>query len=200
MTTDDAYTTRARLCDDEGLVSHELVPERQAIHPGLTYYMMLNNLRARSSPPLPPFDGEPFVCTGSAHLAGEHICCTSPAHTRAARESYSDAIGADAPAAYLRLNDSSGDAGRAADATGANDGTYEPPPPIHFAVTWDGSNLSVYVNGELHRHVTPGEAWTLTWWTGLDDDQIKILAKTPPAQPDGVREVSPDGYARRGQS
>jgi hypothetical protein len=23
---------------------------------------------------------EPFVCTGHAHLAGEHIRCTSPAH------------------------------------------------------------------------------------------------------------------------
>lgn len=77
----DPYTEHIRLCDDNGMVSHEKVKPGS---PGtifdsdLTYIKLLNNLRAWSG--YSPYEGESFVCTGSAHLAGEHFCCTSPAH------------------------------------------------------------------------------------------------------------------------
>lgn len=73
----DPYTTEARLCDDRGLISDEPVDMVSAA-PGLTYRRLLNNLRSHTG--LPPYDGAPVVCTGSAHLAREHIRCTSPAH------------------------------------------------------------------------------------------------------------------------
>lgn len=70
---------RLRLCDDDGMVSHEIVDPPNLIQPDLTYLRGLNNLRRTTG--LPPYEGEPFVCTGHAHLAGEHIECTSPAHS-----------------------------------------------------------------------------------------------------------------------
>lgn len=79
----DPYTMDARLCDDAGMVSD------QPVDPGnlgsnldsqLTYRKQLNNLRAQTG--LPPYTGEAFSCTGSAHLARQHIRCTSPAHRR----------------------------------------------------------------------------------------------------------------------
>jgi hypothetical protein len=46
----------------------------------LTYLDVLNNLRRHTAyGDFKPII-EPFVCTGHAHLAGEHILCTSPAH------------------------------------------------------------------------------------------------------------------------
>lgn len=68
-----------RLCDDKGRVSHEAVTPTNPLAPGLTYIQQLNNLRSRT-PHAKPYEGEPFACTGSAHLAGCHIRCTSPAH------------------------------------------------------------------------------------------------------------------------
>lgn len=68
----------ARLCDDEGKVSDEKVYPPHPFAPNLTYRGLLNNLRHHSG--LPPYQGEPFVCTGSAHLAGTEFICTSPAH------------------------------------------------------------------------------------------------------------------------
>lgn len=75
--SDDPFTLEARLCDDDGMVSHERTPPN-AFDAELTYMKQLNNLRAVSGHG--PYEGEPFHCTGSAHLAHEHIRCTSPAH------------------------------------------------------------------------------------------------------------------------
>lgn len=85
MEFDDPYTTEIRLCDDDGIVSHERVEPGSpgtAFDPDLTYFKMLNNLRLANTDPdtRKPYKGEPFQCTGSAHLAGTHIRCTSPAH------------------------------------------------------------------------------------------------------------------------
>jgi hypothetical protein len=69
-----------RLCDDDGMVSDRPVEPGShgtALDPDLTYLRLLNNLRAHTG--LPPVQ-EPFLCTGSAHLAGEEFLCTSPAH------------------------------------------------------------------------------------------------------------------------
>lgn len=52
MSGPDPYTAEARLCDDDGVV------RQGAMHHGTDY-----------------------ACTAHAHLAGDHIRCTSPAHT-----------------------------------------------------------------------------------------------------------------------
>lgn len=81
----DPYTMEVRLCDDDGMVSDERVepgsPGTQ-FDPDLTYRKLHNNLRARNTNPdtRKPYEGPPFVCTGHAHLGGEHIRCTGPAH------------------------------------------------------------------------------------------------------------------------
>lgn len=80
----DDYTMEMRLCDDAGMVSDTPVEPGSpgtVINPDLTYLKLLNNLRARTGPlgehkPVT----EPFTCTGSAHLAGEHIRCTNRVH------------------------------------------------------------------------------------------------------------------------
>lgn len=81
----DNYTMEARLCDDDGLVSAKPVSDRKALEPeGTSYLDRINNWRWRMA----QWRGEerfepvkiPFVCTGNAHLIGEHIRCTSPAH------------------------------------------------------------------------------------------------------------------------
>lgn len=87
MTDFDSYTMELRLCDDAGLVSDKRVEPGTpgtTFDPDLTYVKLLNNLRARNGNPdaRHPYDGEPFLCTGSGHLAGEHIRCTSPAHRK----------------------------------------------------------------------------------------------------------------------
>jgi hypothetical protein len=77
----DPYTTEARLCDDNGMVSDEHVAAGAPgtiLDPELTYRRLLNNLRGHTG--LPAWTGEPFACTGSAHLAREHIRCTNPIH------------------------------------------------------------------------------------------------------------------------
>jgi hypothetical protein len=76
--TADAYTMELRLCDDTGMVSLEAAPD---CTPPKTYLDVLNVLRSHTKPfgehkPVT----ESFACTGSAHLAGQHIRCTSPAH------------------------------------------------------------------------------------------------------------------------
>lgn len=82
---DDPFTMEVRLCDDNGMVSDERVEPGSpgtVFDPDLTYRKLLNNLRARngSADTRKPYEGEPFACTGSAHAAGEHVRCTSPAH------------------------------------------------------------------------------------------------------------------------
>lgn len=80
-TTFDRYTAEARLCDDAGLVSDQRVTPGSPgtlLDPDLTYRQLLNNLRGHTG--LPPYEGQPFRCTGSAHLAGEHFRCTNPRH------------------------------------------------------------------------------------------------------------------------
>lgn len=58
------FTSEHQLCDDEGVV-------------GGAFLELHNRLRAmRHREPVL----EPFQCTSHAHLAGEHIRCTSPAH------------------------------------------------------------------------------------------------------------------------
>jgi hypothetical protein len=79
----DPYTLRLRLCDDSGMVSYEPSDSimKLVVVPGETYLDRLNNLREMTWPKRAhdPVT-EPFACTGSTHLAGEHIKCTSPAH------------------------------------------------------------------------------------------------------------------------
>jgi len=67
----DEFTMNLRLCDDQGKVEGH-------------YVGVLNHLRHLSGHA--PYVGAPFACTGSAHLAGEHIRCTSPAHEVATGE------------------------------------------------------------------------------------------------------------------
>lgn len=77
----DPYTMDAQLCDDAGLISDAAVAAGNPgtiLDPQLTYRQLLNNLRARTG--LGPYTGEPFRCTGSAHLAREHVRCTNPIH------------------------------------------------------------------------------------------------------------------------
>ncbi len=79
----DPYTLENRLCDEAGLVSDERVEPGAPgtlFDPNLTYRQQLNNLRAHTG--LAAYTGEPFACTGSAHLAREHIRCTNPIHVR----------------------------------------------------------------------------------------------------------------------
>lgn len=76
----DPFTMTTQLCDDDGMVSHEIA--FQATMPPaltLTYLDVHNNLRAHTRGADKRVT-EPFHCTGSAHLAGEHIRCNSPAH------------------------------------------------------------------------------------------------------------------------
>lgn len=81
----DPYTMEVRLCDDDGMVSDVRVAPGSpgtAFDPDLTYRKLLNNLRRRNRSPdhRGPYEGEPFPCTGSAHVAGRHVRCTSPTH------------------------------------------------------------------------------------------------------------------------
>lgn len=82
----DEYTMEMRMCDDDGMVSHNPIEEKRDIpllDPNLTYLDRLNwlrNLTLRSQGEKNDTIEEPFVCTGHAHLVGEHICCTSKAH------------------------------------------------------------------------------------------------------------------------
>lgn len=74
----DPYTAERRLCDDEGMVSTEPVADPPEFGPpGLTYLDRHNAMRMSMGKPM---WAEPFACTGSAHLVGEHFRCTSPAH------------------------------------------------------------------------------------------------------------------------
>lgn len=76
--SDDPFTMELRLCDDDGMVSHNRHHGPGGPGTGATYLEALNFLK----PVDRQYDGEPFACTGHAHLSGEHIRCTSPAHQR----------------------------------------------------------------------------------------------------------------------
>lgn len=81
---DDSYTMETRLCDDRGMVSRE---RRADYAPGqCETYLDLVNMWSRwtryardPEAEVEPIE-EPYACTGHAHLIGEHIRCTSPAH------------------------------------------------------------------------------------------------------------------------
>lgn len=81
---DDAYTASLRLCDYAGMVSHDPILEETAAPTcDRSYLDRLNRLRRMthaSGGERVDDVTEPFACTGSAHLAGEHFRCTSPAH------------------------------------------------------------------------------------------------------------------------
>jgi hypothetical protein len=68
-----------RLCDDAGLISHERTATPNGFDPDLTYYKQFNNLRRNGGHE--PFTGEPFACTGAAHLGPYVIRCTNPLHS-----------------------------------------------------------------------------------------------------------------------
>lgn len=101
----DEYTIEMRMCDDEGMVSYESVDEDRDItlaNPGLTYLDRLNylrNLTLEARGDKPKTIEEPYMCTGHAHLAGEHIRCTSFHHYSIA----DDAGGGNAPKPLLDL-------------------------------------------------------------------------------------------------
>lgn len=85
LSSSDPYTMEMRLCDDDGMVSHEAViePGRVSPSPDESYLARLNRLRNMSRTAhgdKPEFIEESFTCTGNAHLAAQHIRCTSPAH------------------------------------------------------------------------------------------------------------------------
>jgi hypothetical protein len=64
-----------RLCDGDGMVSHAPVEDDTGDE---SYLARLNRLRAMSGHGR--YEGQPFTCTGDAHLAGAHILCDSKAH------------------------------------------------------------------------------------------------------------------------
>jgi hypothetical protein len=73
---DDPYTTSLRLCDDDGSVSRKAIVEDSKTL-DKSYLDRHNRLAAMTGHgPV----AEPFRCTGHAHLAAEHIRCTSIAH------------------------------------------------------------------------------------------------------------------------
>src|SRR4051812_46773360 len=75
-----------RLCDDDGMVSETSIHDTC-----LDYLLQINNLRRHGG--YPPVT-EPFACTGHAHLAGEHIRCTSPAHNQHPEITWQATLGA----------------------------------------------------------------------------------------------------------
>lgn len=82
----DEYTLAMRMCDDEGMVSHQPIVEEREIpllDPTLTYLDRLNflrNLTLKARGDKTETIDTPFVCTGHAHLAAQHIRCISPSH------------------------------------------------------------------------------------------------------------------------
>ena len=79
-TAPEPFTMATRMCDDDGMVSETVASDMQGLANQelrrLTYLDKVNNMRRHTG----LRTVEPFACTGSAHLAGEHILCTSPAH------------------------------------------------------------------------------------------------------------------------
>jgi hypothetical protein len=88
MADDDQITTWVRLCDDHGMVSREPITDEPA-NPTSgrkttdgSYLERFNRLRLLSNNPdlrERPVK-EPFSCTGSMHVGGMHLGCTSPVH------------------------------------------------------------------------------------------------------------------------
>lgn len=78
--TSNPPTWETRLCDDQGMVSHEVAVHVLGAAP-ISYLDAHNNMSAyHAYGSYPPLVTEPFFCTGSAHFGGMHIRCTSPAH------------------------------------------------------------------------------------------------------------------------
>lgn len=78
---DDPYTMELPLCDDSGMVSDEQVPGTDFSY--LARHRHLQGMTKRGQEYLkahPEIGEKSWTCTGHAHLAGEHIRCTSPAH------------------------------------------------------------------------------------------------------------------------
>lgn len=78
----DPYTIELRLCDADGMVSHRPIQDESKTL-DKSYLDRLNRLRNETlirQGNKPQTVTEPFICTGHAHLFGEHIRCTSPAH------------------------------------------------------------------------------------------------------------------------
>lgn len=76
----DSYTMDMRLCDNDGVVSHNFVEDGKDNETYLDRLNRLRNMTLRSQGNKEEWIGDPFNCTGHAHLAGEHIRCTSSAH------------------------------------------------------------------------------------------------------------------------
>lgn len=77
----DDYTMEMRLCDDDGKVSRAfIVDERETLDK--CCIDRLNRLRNMTLHGDKPEIVASFMCTGHAHLAGEHIRCSSPFHGR----------------------------------------------------------------------------------------------------------------------
>lgn len=69
---DDPYTSERRMCDDDGLVTGDYLV--------LHNYLAWLTYAAQGRPEeWKPIEGG-WTCTSHAHLAGEHIRCSSPAH------------------------------------------------------------------------------------------------------------------------
>jgi hypothetical protein len=79
----DPYTMEMRLCDAYGQVSAGPITAEDHKPTDRTYldrHNRLANMTRLLHADDPETVTEPFVCTGHAHLAGEHIRCTSSAH------------------------------------------------------------------------------------------------------------------------
>lgn len=76
------FTLEMQLCGDDGFVSTEEITggPPTADKTFLDRHNRLRNMSLAARGDKPQTTTEEFVCTGSAHLAGEHIRCTSPAH------------------------------------------------------------------------------------------------------------------------
>ena len=71
---------KIRLCDEQGMVSHEQVPLPEGSQQ--TFIDRLNYFKTFSANPdaRKPYEGEPFPCTGSMSIAGDTIYCNNPFH------------------------------------------------------------------------------------------------------------------------
>lgn len=84
----DPYDMDLRLCDDEGVVSHEAISEeRDTLDPSyIERHLRLQRMTDRGREYLkshPDSVKGGWCCTGHAHYAGLHIRCSSPFHLRA---------------------------------------------------------------------------------------------------------------------
>lgn len=71
---DESPVIEARLCDDDGMVSHERHPKFVG-----SYIEFMNHLKM-SAGSARVYCGAPFECTGFLHTYGWNYRCNSPAH------------------------------------------------------------------------------------------------------------------------